>query len=61
MKRITKAILTKADHARALAEVECLWGARRGTPAGDRLDVLATQIEAFEAKRYPMGLKRRAA
>jgi HTH-type transcriptional regulator/antitoxin HigA len=36
-----KPIRTKADHKDALAEVERLWGARSGTPKGDRLDVLA--------------------
>ena len=54
MKGEIKPIRTKADHKRALAEVEKLWGAKRGTPAGDRLDVLATLIEVFEAEHYPM-------
>ena len=31
----------------ALAEVEQLWGARLGTREGDRLDVLATLIDAY--------------
>jgi HTH-type transcriptional regulator/antitoxin HigA len=30
--------------------------ARLGTPEGDRLDVLATLVEAWEKKRYPMEL-----
>jgi HTH-type transcriptional regulator/antitoxin HigA len=38
----------------ALAEVERLWGAKSGTPAGDRLDVLATLIDAYETIHYPM-------
>ncbi len=54
MKNGIKPIRTKADHKHALAEMEKLWGAKRGTPDGDRLDVLATLIEAFEAERYPM-------
>lgn len=33
-----KPIRTKADYKRALAKVERLWGARTGTPEGDRLD-----------------------
>ncbi|HXQ50952.1 MAG TPA: transcriptional regulator [Stellaceae bacterium] len=49
-----KPILTKADHKKALAEVERLWGAKRGTPAGDRLDVLATLIDAYETEHFPM-------
>jgi len=49
-----KPIRTKADYKAALAEVERLWGARTGTPKGDRLDVLATLIDAYETKHYPM-------
>ncbi len=45
----------EADHAAALAEVERLWGAPSGTPEGDRLDRLATLIDAYEAKHHPMG------
>jgi antitoxin component HigA of HigAB toxin-antitoxin module len=41
-----KPIRTDADHEAALLEVERLWGAPSGTPAGDRLDVLATLIDA---------------
>ena len=52
MKNELKPIRTEADYERALAEVEHLWGARSGTPEGDRLDVLATLIEAYETKRY---------
>src|SRR6185295_3266943 len=47
-------IRTKADYNRALAEVERLWGAKGGTPEGDRLDVLATLIDAYETEHYPM-------
>ena len=49
-----KPIRTKADHRAALAQVERLWGAKAGTPDGDRLDVLATLIDAYEAEHYPM-------
>lgn len=49
-----KPIRTEADHDNALSEVERLWGAKGGTPKGDRLDVLATLIDACEAKHYPM-------
>src|SRR6202521_121939 len=49
-----KPIRTKADYKAALAEVERLWGAKSGTAKGDRLDVLATLIDAYEAKHYPM-------
>src|ERR1700759_478823 len=49
-----KPIRTKADYKRALSEVERLWGAKSGTPKGDRLDVLATLIDAYETRHYPM-------
>ncbi|TAK47138.1 MAG: transcriptional regulator [Xanthobacteraceae bacterium] len=49
-----KPIKTKADYKNALAEVEHLWGAKGGTPEGDRLDVLATLIDAYETEHYPM-------
>jgi HTH-type transcriptional regulator / antitoxin HigA len=44
-----KPIRTVEDHERALRDIEGLWGAPLGTPEGDRLDVLATLIDAFEA------------
>ncbi len=49
-----KPIRNEKDFERALAEVEVLWGAKAGTPKGDRLDILATLIEAYEAEHYPM-------
>jgi HTH-type transcriptional regulator / antitoxin HigA len=54
MKREVKPIRTKADYKAALAEIETLWGARSGTPRGDRLDVLATLIDAYEAEHHPI-------
>jgi HTH-type transcriptional regulator / antitoxin HigA len=47
-------IRTKRDYEAALKEVERLWGAKTGTRDGDRLDVLATLIDAYEADHYPM-------
>jgi HTH-type transcriptional regulator/antitoxin HigA len=47
-------IRTKRDYEAALKEVERPWGAKAGTSEGDRLDVLATLIDAYEAERYPM-------
>lgn len=49
-----KPIRNETDYAAALAEVERLWGAKSGTPKGDRLDILATLIDAYEAQHYPM-------
>lgn len=49
-----KPIRSEADYDAALAEVETFWGAKTGTPEGDRLDILATLIDAYEAKSFPM-------
>lgn len=49
-----KPIRTKADYEAALEEVEHLWGMRAGTPEGDRLDILATLIAAYESEHYPI-------
>ena len=54
MNNEVKPIRTKRDYAAALRQVERLWGAKSGTPEGDRLDVLATLIDAYEAAHYPM-------
>lgn len=53
-KNSIKPIRTKRDYESALAEVERLWGAGSGTADGDRLDVLATLIDAYEATHFPM-------
>src|SRR5947209_2241408 len=47
-------IRTERDYEAALKKVERLWGAKDGTREGDRLDVLATLIDAYEAEHYPM-------
>jgi HTH-type transcriptional regulator/antitoxin HigA len=51
---VVRAILTERDCEVGLREVERLWGAKLGTHDGDRLDVLATLIDAYETKHYPM-------
>lgn len=45
-------IKTKADHRAALREVERLWDAEPGTRKGDRVEVLVTLIEAYEATHF---------
>jgi HTH-type transcriptional regulator/antitoxin HigA len=47
-------IRSEADYQAALAELGRLWGARAGTAEGDRLDVLATLIDAFESEHEPI-------
>lgn len=54
MKGELKPIRTKADYERALSEVERLWVAKNGTREGDRLDVLATLIDAYETEHFPI-------
>ena len=49
-----KPIRSRADYEQALAEVKRLWGARSGSPEGDRLDVLATLVDAYEAIHFSM-------
>ena len=45
-------IRTEEDYEAALAEVDKLMDAAPGTPEGDRLDVLVTLIEAYEARHW---------
>jgi HTH-type transcriptional regulator/antitoxin HigA len=47
-------IRTDQDHRDALAQIEACWGAPEGTEQGDRLDVLVTLVESYEAKRWPI-------
>jgi HTH-type transcriptional regulator/antitoxin HigA len=49
-----KPIRSKAAYEKAMAELEQLWGARLGTARGDRLDILATLIDAYERVHYPI-------
>jgi HTH-type transcriptional regulator/antitoxin HigA len=49
-----KPIRSQTDYKAALKEVGRLWGAKTGTREGDRLDVLATLIDAYEAEHDPM-------
>ncbi len=50
-----KPLKTEADYKAALAEIERLWGAKSGTSRGDRLDILATLVDAYENEQFPMG------
>ena len=49
-------IKTERDYRLALGEIEALMTAGRDTPEGDRLDVLVTLVEAWEAGHYPLDL-----
>jgi HTH-type transcriptional regulator / antitoxin HigA len=47
-------IRSGADYDAALERIDALMGAKFGTPEGDELDVLATLVDAYEEKRFPM-------
>lgn len=49
-----KPIRNESEHEAAMEEVARLWGAESGTSDGDRLDVLVTLIDVYEAQQYPM-------
>ena len=49
-----KPIKNARDHRRALKEIDGLMDARPNTAAGDRLDVLVTLVDAWEAEHYPI-------
>ena len=53
---IIKPLKTKTDYKAALKEIESLMHAKADTLSGDRLDVLVTLVEAYEAKHYPLDL-----
>ena len=47
-------IRTEVDYETALEEIDRLWGAEYGSPAGDKLDVLVTLVEAYEEEHHPV-------
>ncbi|MGC2277187.1 MAG: transcriptional regulator [Candidatus Binatus sp.] len=49
-----KPIRTNADYELALREIQRLWGAKEASPEGDRLDVLATLVDAYENEHFPI-------
>lgn len=51
-----KPIKTNADYRAALQEIEILMTAAPDTPEGEKLDVLVTLVEAYEAKHFPLDL-----
>lgn len=51
-----KPIRSQKDYRAALREIDSLMGAEAGSPAGEKLDVLVTLVEAWERKHFPMEL-----
>ena len=51
-----KPVKTEADYRAALKEIETLMLAEPDSPDGEKLDVMATLIEAYESRHYPLDL-----
>jgi len=51
-----KPIRSQKDYRTALREIDSLMDAEAGSPAGEKLDVLVTLVEAWERKHFPMEL-----
>ncbi len=49
-------IKTEADYLEALKDIEELMHAGPNSPEGEKLDVLTTLVEAYEARHFPMDL-----
>ena len=47
-------IKTDADYRAALIETEALMSAKPNSPEGEKLDVMVTLIEAYEARHFPL-------
>ena len=46
-------IQTDADYRAAVDEIRALWDAEAGSADEDRLDVLATLVDAYERQHWP--------
>lgn len=42
------------DYHNAISRIEALWGAKKDTIEGDKLDLLVTLVESYEMKHYPI-------
>ena len=49
-----KPIRSEDDYQSALKEIEMLMETQPGTPEGDRMEVLVTLVEAYEARHFPI-------
>lgn len=47
-----RAIHNEEDYQWALKEIDKLMDAKRNTPEGDRLDILATLVDVYEKKHF---------
>ena len=49
-------IKSEADYEQALAQIDDLMSAALDSEQGDKLDILVTLVEAYEAKQFPLDL-----
>ena len=50
-----KPIKTKKDYEQALARLEVIFDAKKGTPKGDELELLGMLIDNYENVKFPIG------
>lgn len=51
-----KPIKTKKDYQLAMARLEEIFDAKKGTPEGDELEILGILIDQYENDNFPIGL-----
>jgi HTH-type transcriptional regulator / antitoxin HigA len=51
-----KPIKTKKDYEQAMLRLETIFAAKKGTPAGDELEILSLLIEKYEDEKFPIDL-----
>lgn len=47
-------VVDEESHGRALRRIEALWDAESGSPEAQELDALATLVDAYERRQFPI-------
>ena len=50
-----KPIKSKKDYEQALARLEVIFDAKKGTPKGDELELLGMLVDNYENEKFPIG------
>ena len=50
-----KLIKTKKDYQQALARLEIIFDAKKGSPKGDELEILGMLVDNYENESFPVG------
>ena len=50
-----KPIKKKKDYEQALARLEVIFDAKKGTPKGDELELLGMLVDNYENEKFPIG------